>query len=195
MKNREIIPELNDKIVGVKIGSLLCWELGLKKVVQEIKRLTNLPLIFDPQKGGNDIPYIIEKQVKMVYEAGIEYFISAPVGAGLISLKTFVTLCRIYGIVPIILCEMTHQESNYFLSEDSGRKIFQESLNLGVTHFVVPIRLTSSYRDIANEKIVLMSPGIDNLSFYADADYLIAGRILYNKFLLTPKSEERGMIC
>ena len=41
---------------GYKIGFDLVIPYGMKKVVEEIRGLTDLPIIYDHQKAGTDIP-------------------------------------------------------------------------------------------------------------------------------------------
>ena len=60
------VKNLKKEVGGLKIGSLLIWKYGLEKVVSEIKSVCDLPIIFDAQKAGTDIPSIVEEQVRLV---------------------------------------------------------------------------------------------------------------------------------
>ncbi len=187
----EEIKDLKQQIVGLKIGSILAWRYGLPRVVEEIKEICDLPIIFDAQKAGTDIPDIVRDQVKVVADVGVNAFIAAPQGAGSATLDAFVKACKEHKVIPIIVVEMTHPDFNAFLSRDASEKILEKALGLDVENFVAPANKPDHlkiYKDVANEKnkeIKIFSPGVGpqgggpDSAVEAGTDFVITGRSIY----------------
>lgn len=191
---RRILADINSlkkEVGGLKIGSLLVWKYGLGKVVSEIKTMCDFPVIFDAQKAGTDIPSIIEEQVKLASDIGVDAFIASALGAGSKTLESFVKASLKRNLVPIVVLEMTHPMANAFLREDAGKKVLTQCLEMGVENFVAPgnsperIRM---YRNLASEMhktMKVFSPGIGpqgggpDTAVEAGADFVIVGRSIY----------------
>ncbi|HDL60032.1 MAG TPA: orotidine-5'-phosphate decarboxylase [candidate division WOR-3 bacterium] len=190
-KIAEAVKGLKKEIAGLKIGSILCWQHGLPKVVGELKKVCDFPVIFDAQKACTDIPDIVRKQAKVVANAGVDAFIAAPQGAGSATLTAFVDACKEYQIVPIVVLEMTHPEFSAFLSRDAAERILEKSIDLGVRSFVAPANKPERlklYKNIAKKKrevIKILSPGVGpqgggpDTAVEAGADFVIVGRAIY----------------
>lgn len=187
----EGICELRKEIAAIKIGSILCWEVGLKNAISELKKICNFPIIFDAQKAGTDIPEIVRKQVEIAAKSGVDAFIAAPQGSGSATLAAFVEACFEHKITPIVVVEMTHPECNSFLSKDASDKILEKSIELGVVDFVAPANKPEKlkiYKKIAlgkNKKIRIISPGIGpqgggpDSAVKSGSDFIIIGRSIY----------------
>lgn len=185
------VKNLKKEIGGLKIGSLLIWKHGLDKVTREIKAFCDFPIILDVQKAGTDIPSIVEEQVRLVADAGIDAFVASPFGGGSETLKSFIRTSYECDITPIIVLEMTHPVANAFLKEDAGKKILIQSLEMGVENFVAPANNPERikiYRNLALEKgktINIFSPGVGpqgggpDTAVEADTDFVIVGRSIY----------------
>jgi orotidine-5'-phosphate decarboxylase len=189
MKNiLEEIGGLRKEIGGLKIGSLLVWRYGLNRVVEDVKTKSTVPIIFDAQKAGTDIPAIVEQQVELVAEAGVDAFIASPFGGGGNTLEAFISRSFKCEITPIVLLEMTHPMANEYLIEDVGKKILLKSLELGVENFVAPANnpeRVKLYKDLASDmskKIKIFSPGVGpqgggpDSAVKAGTDFVIVGR-------------------
>jgi orotidine-5'-phosphate decarboxylase len=185
------VKNLKKEVGGLKIGSLLIWKYGLEKVVSEIKSVCDLPIMFDAQKAGTDIPSIVEEQVRLVADVDIDAFIASPLGSGSKTLESFIKTSFECDVTPIVVLEMTHPMANAFLKEDVGEKILTQSLEMGVENFVAPannperIRI---YRNLASEKdktIKIFSPGVGpqgggpDTAVEAGTDFVITGRSVY----------------
>ena len=185
------ISDLSSEIGGLKIGSLLVWKYGLQKIVNEIKATCDFPIIFDAQKAGTDIPPMVEEQVRLASDMGVDALVAATLGAGSKSLESFIKTSFECNLVPIIVLEMTHPMANAFLKEDAGEEVLALSLKMGVENFVAPatnpkrIRL---YRNLAlkmGKTIKIMSPGVGpqgsdpDTAAKAGADFVIVGRAIY----------------
>ncbi|MFO7872626.1 MAG: orotidine 5'-phosphate decarboxylase / HUMPS family protein [Candidatus Undinarchaeales archaeon] len=185
------LADVEDKIAAYKVSSLQVLEMGLEKVLEELRAYTSLPLIYDHQKACTDIPAIVTNQVDAVASLGIDSFIAVPQGAGSKSLENFVKASKKNKIIPVVLLEMTHPGANDYLKENTPSKVFDKAVELGVKHFVVPGNKTekiNQYRcwaDKGNKNIRLLSPGIGAQGGTAEAavkagvDYPIIGRAIY----------------
>lgn len=181
------LSSVKDKIAAFKIGSLQSMSQGLKAAVSGLRVFTDMPIIYDHQKGCTDIPEIVEKQVRAAKECGIDFMIAVPQSAGSKSLESFVKVCNIEKIEPIVLLEMTHAGANDFLKEDTARKIFDKSIELGVEYFVCPGNKPEKIKEYKswNKNIKILSPGIGAQAgsafeaVRAGTDYPIVGRVVY----------------
>lgn len=188
-----------DGIVGYKIGAILTLKYGLQKTVRRIREITELPILYDHQKGGTDIPEISSGTfLSICQDAEVDAIIIFPL-SGVETLKAMVTRCKEIGLIPMVGGEMTHRgyvrtEGGY-LSVDAPQRIYKDAGNLGVKHFIIPgtkIEGIGKYRSML-AKIVdspeFLFPGIGKgqggdivSAFNATrhyASYAIVGRGIY----------------
>ncbi len=187
----ESIKDLKEEIAGLKIGSILAWRYGLPKIIEEIKSICDFPIIFDAQKAGNDIPKIVRQQVKVVADIGIDAFVASPHGAGSKTLNCFVEACFDFGVIPIIVIEMTQPQCNVFLAGNAPEIVLGQALKLGVENFIAPANKLDRlkyYKNISNDfdkKIKIFSPGVGpqgggpESAVQAGADFVVIGRSIY----------------
>ena len=128
------VPEL---LAGLKVGSLLVYENG-KGIIREIKDLTDVPIIFDGQKFGTDIPDIAAEQVKLFASAGVDQIIACPMGAGPKTLEAFTKSCFANQVIPVCVVEMTHPQANVYLRTFVAGSILKNALEFGIRNFVYP---------------------------------------------------------
>lgn len=131
------LEETKSEIAGYKIGSLLVMRHGIE-VLEDLKGMTDLPIIYDGQKFGTDIPDIIKKQVELLATIGIDQLIIAPQGAGRESLKMFTETCKEYHIEPICVVKMTHLNADCYLQAHVDVDIFGDAKHYGIKKFVFP---------------------------------------------------------
>ena len=124
-------------VAGYKIGFTLGARFGLPMVAREVRKLTDLPLIYDHQKAGTDIPQMGEEFAKIIAEAGIEAAIIFP-QAGPLSEKAFIEALFDEEVIPIVGGEMTHGGYLDFLREDAPNRMYVQGVECGVENFVVP---------------------------------------------------------
>jgi orotidine-5'-phosphate decarboxylase len=130
-------------VVGYKIGCVLSVKYGLSLTVQAIRKWTDLPVIYDHQKFGGDIPDIVSGDVLSTFkEAGVAAVIIFPHG-GIETLRAAIRGCDREGLIPILGGEMTH--SGYLLSEggyiadDAPERMYLDAAHTGMVHyFIVP---------------------------------------------------------
>ena len=140
---REIIAATCDikGIVGYKIGAVLGLTYGLSQIVNVVHEYTDLPVIYDHQKAGTDIPQMGEKFATICAEAGIKGVIIFP-HAGPETEAVFIDSLAAKNLVPIVGGEMTHPKylakEGGFIRDSAPVEMYTIAARKGVDHFVVP---------------------------------------------------------
>lgn len=128
-------------IVGYKIGFVLGLTYGLSKCHEIIKKYTDLPIIYDHQKAGTDIPQMGKQFAKVCKEGGVKGVIIFP-QAGPVTEKEFIIALKENNLVPIVGGEMTHTGylygENGFLRDDAPLDMYRVGAQEGAEYFVVP---------------------------------------------------------
>ncbi|MBI2134413.1 orotidine 5'-phosphate decarboxylase [Candidatus Woesearchaeota archaeon] len=181
-------------IGAYKIGLELGLKYGIPTTVKTIRRYTKLPIIYDHQKAGNDIPELGEKFAKSV--KGVNAVILFPF-TGPETEKAWIKACRNAKLGVIVGGEMTHkgfsEEEGGFISNKESLKIYEIAAKEGIKDFVVPgnkpekIRLYRAFLEARGIKPVFYSPGLitqgGNITESAKAAgkswHAIVGRALY----------------
>lgn len=141
-------------IVGYKIGAILGLKYGLQDVVETISSLTELPIIYDHQKFGTDIPDICGGEILEIFKhAGLDSIIIFPqagpetlrtsiLGSDNPKFKDTVKGCLNVGLTPIVGGEMTHNRyivsDGGYIADKSPEQMYLDAAKLGVEYFVVP---------------------------------------------------------
>lgn len=155
-------------IGAYKLGLQLTILHGLPKLVEIARRYTTLPLIYDHQKAGNDIPELGPKFAKSCRESGIDAIILFPF-AGRATARNWIRACQDEALSVIVGGHMTQKEFLYseggFISDEAPLKIFEIAIQEGVTDFVVPgnkVEAVLTYRSFLEDSGVdfsLYAPG------------------------------------
>ena len=182
-------------IGAYKIGLELCLKYGIPATVKTIRRYTKLPIIYDHQKAGNDIPELGEKFAEAV--KGVDAVILFPF-AGPETEKAWIKACKKANLGIIVGGEMTHkgfsESESGFISDKESLKIYEIAADNGIRDFVVPgnkpekIKLYKSFLEAHGIKPIFYSPGLiaqrGNITESAKAAgsswHAIVGRALYN---------------
>jgi len=208
-KLRKLVKETCDVkgIGGYKVGFELVIPFGLKKVVDEIRKFTSLPIIYDHQKSGTDIPATGEKFMKVCKDSGVDAVIIFP-QAGPITEEAWINAARKFKIHIIVGGEMTHkgylESENGFLKTNAPMRMYQIASSLNVTDYVVPgnrpeqIKKYREFLENKGLKPVFYSPGLisqgGSITEGAEAAgeqwHAIIGRALYNASDIKAKAEE-----
>lgn len=169
---RELVESTCDVegIGGYKVGLELAIPNGLRAVVNAIREYTDLPIIYDHQKGGTDIPELGEKFAKSVKLSGVDAVILFPFG-GAATEEEWIKACQREGLVVLVGGYMTQKK---FLARDGGfiadkapEKIYLIAAKNGVRDFVVPgnkVEFVQKYRELLENSLgkgnfVLYAPG------------------------------------
>lgn len=138
-----------DGIVGFKIGCILGLRYGLPALVEVTRKHSLLPVIYDHQKAGTDIPDLATAFVGVVTGAGIEGVIIFP-QAGPQTELAFIRAASRAGVTPIVGGEMTHPQylasEGGFLRTSAPQEMYEEGAREGVSFFVVPGNRTEAIR-------------------------------------------------
>ncbi len=181
-------------IGAYKIGLELVIPFGITKVVETIRNLTDLPIIYDHQKAGTDIPDLGIKFMKAV--KGVNAVIIFP-QAGPVTEEDWIKAAKKEKLGVIVGGEMTHPGylagDNGFILDNAPKKIYEIAAKLGVKDFVVPgnkpekIKEYKEFLERLDVKPVLYSPGLitqggdltESAKVAGNKWHAIVGRALY----------------
>ena len=159
-------------VVAYKLGLTMVLQEGLFGAVEILRRETDLPLIYDHQKAGCDIPTMGPKFAKLCKSAGVDGLILFPV-AGPLVVDEFVGGALENDVTPIVGGDLPFPSYNAagggYVIDDALDKIFVRSIEVGCDHFVVPAADAEKVRhhaDRLRERVAepkLFLPGIGAL--------------------------------
>lgn len=187
-----------------KIGFELVIPFGMKSVVKTIRKYTKLPIIYDHQKAGTDIPEMGEKFAKACKL--VDAIIIFP-QAGPETEVAWIKAAQHAKMNIIVGGEMTHQaylkEAGGFLDDNAPRRMYEIAASIGVTDFVIPgnkPEKAMEYVNLIKNKIknpVFYSPGlvaqggnISDLAKKLDSWHAIIGRAIYEAKDMKKAAEE-----
>ena len=171
-----------DGVVGYKVGAILALKYGLSQICEKISSYTDLPIIYDHQKLGTDIPEISGGDIlEVCKEAGVKGVIIFPqsgpetlkatvIGAENEKIRDTVRGCFKFGLTPIVGGEMTHNKylrsEGGYIADDAPKRMYMDAAKLGVEHFVIPgtkIEKMKEYRLLLEKEVKepkFLFPGI-----------------------------------
>ncbi len=183
-------------IGAYKIGFELALKYGLKKVVEEIKGISELPVIYDHQKAGTDVPFTGERFADICEESGVDAVILFP-QAGPATETAWINALQKKNLTVLVGGEMTHpkylEKDGGFIVNTAPDEIYKIALELGVKDFVVPgnkperIKYYSASIFASQPEIAFYSPGlisqggiISETARLLEKWHAIVGRAIYN---------------
>ena len=193
------------KEVGAyKIGFEIVIPFGMKEVVRTIRKITKLPIIYDHQKAGTDIPEMGEKFMEACKL--IDAVILFP-QAGPETEVAWIKAAQHSKMNVIIGGEMTHQaylkEAGGFIDDNAPKRMYEIAASMDVKDFVIPgnkPERAMEYVSIIQNKIkdpVFYSPGlifqggkISDLANKLDSWHAIVGRAIYEAKDMRKAAEE-----
>ena len=187
-----------------KIGFELVIPFGMAKVVKTIRKITKLPIIYDHQKAGTDIPDTGEKFMKAC--KNVDAVILFP-QAGPETEIAWIKAAQQAKMNVIIGGEMTHQaflkEAGGFIDDNAPKRMYEIAASMGVTDFIIPgnkPEKAMEYVKIIKNKVknpVFYSPGlitqggiISDLAKKLDSWHAIIGRAIYEAKDMNKACEE-----
>lgn len=130
-------------VAGYKLGLTGSLRLGLDRAVKEVRKLSDLPILYDHQKAGPDMPDMARPFAKLCSEAGVDGLILFPV-AGPEAVKQFVGHTLSAGMIPVVGGEIPVPDYSVsgggYLVDDALDRIIKLSAKEGARHFVLPAR-------------------------------------------------------
>jgi len=134
------------EVAAIKVGFTLALRFGLPRVTATIKSLSSLPIIYDHQKAGTDIPQMGKPFAQCCRDSGIAGVIIFPL-SGPRTLESFVSASLAAELTPIVGLVMTHEaylrSEGGFIADESPDAICRIAKETGVRHFVLPGTKTS----------------------------------------------------
>lgn len=126
---------------AVKLGFTLGYSIGLPKAVEKIRELGSpvhpIPVIFDHQKAGNDIPDMGKEFAAVMSNASVDAAILFPFTGEDVE-ESWIKALQHYNIGVIVGAEMTHPGINDRIKPGAFERMFTQAFELGVSNFVVP---------------------------------------------------------
>jgi orotidine-5'-phosphate decarboxylase len=185
-------------IVGYKVGLTATLRLGLGGAVAHLNSSTDLPLIYDHQKAGPDVPDMAPKFAATCKQAGVDGLILFPI-AGPRAVVEFAGSAYAHRLLPIVGGDLPFADYNFsgggYVIDDALDRIFRKAVEIGVDHFVIPGNTATKVERHARwltenvERPVLFIPGIGALggsiaTAFAAAPgcdlYAVVGRAIYD---------------
>lgn len=152
---------------GYKLG----FEIGLNGLpdwVNKIREQTSLPIIYDHQKAGTDIPQTADNFARVCKRSGVDAAILFPL-AGPETQGSFTKALQDRGVQVLIGLHMTHPKflasEGGYIADDAPVRAFELATDMGVKDFVVPgnkPEYVAKYRELL--EIIL---GPDNFTLYS----------------------------
>ena len=128
-------------VVGYKLGLAGSLRMGLAKAIAAIREVSDLPIIYDHQKAGPDMPDMAGKFSSICAEAGADALILFPV-AGPTAVMSFVSESIKRGMAPIVGGHIPVPDYTIsgggFMIDDVLQRITAVAAKSGARHFVLP---------------------------------------------------------
>jgi orotidine-5'-phosphate decarboxylase len=189
---------LIEGIIGYKLGLTAVLRIGLFEAIRRVRGITPLPIIYDHQKAGLDVPSMAQKLTNLVADAGADALILFPV-AGPTAVAKFVESSIASGLTPLVGGELAVDDYTVsgggFIGDNALVRIIELAASHSATNFIVPahssdrVRVLAEHaRSVANDPALFL-PGIGDLggsipkAFDAAGHiraYAIVGRAIYN---------------
>ncbi|MBJ3774540.1 orotidine 5'-phosphate decarboxylase / HUMPS family protein [Acuticoccus mangrovi] len=128
-------------VAGYKLGLTTVLRVGLKASMKALRDLSDLPVLYDHQKAGPDMPDMAKKFTALAAEAGVDGLILFPV-AGPTAVDAFVGEAVKAGIAPVVGGEIPVPDYGIsgggYLVDDALDRILVRAAAAGADHFVLP---------------------------------------------------------
>jgi orotidine-5'-phosphate decarboxylase len=138
-----------DGVVGYKLGMSGALRLGLPGAVAAIREISGLPIVYDHQKAGPDIPDMARKFSALCAEAGVTSLILFPL-AGQRAVAEFVGGALDNGLTPIVGGDLPfpeyHVSGGGYVADDALDRILELAIDCGAAEFVLPAHDTAEVR-------------------------------------------------
>lgn len=140
---RRVVRETSqvDGIVEYKLGLQAVLHIGLFKAVDVVRELTDLPIVYDHQKAGADMPDSAAGFAEICSHADIAGLILFPV-AGPTAVREFVGHSLAVGLQPVVGGHIPVPDYDIsgggYMADDALERIIALAAETGATRFVLP---------------------------------------------------------
>lgn len=170
-------------VAGYKLGLTSVLRFGLQESMRRLRDLTDLPIIYDHQKAGPDMPDMASKFTAICKQADVDGLILFPV-AGPTAVDSFVFESLRAGLIPVVGGEIPVPDygasGGGYLLDDALDRILDRAVQNGADHFVLPANDTAKIRRWASwvganvESPALFLTGFGSLGGSIDAAFSAA---------------------
>jgi len=142
-ESRRVVERTTDVegLAGYKVGLTSVLRLGLAEAIRQLRAVTSLPLVYDHQKAGADVPDMAPKFAANCRAAGVDGLILFPT-AGPRAVDGFVGEAIRNRMLPIVGGDLPFPDYNAsgggYVVDHALDLIFARAIALGADHFVVP---------------------------------------------------------
>lgn len=167
-------------VVGYKLGAVIALRLGLGPAIEIVRQLSDLPVLYDHQKAGTDIPAMSDGFTKACRDAGADGLVLFPL-AGREAVRQFAARTRQRGMTPLVGGELPYPEYRArhggFVHDGALGRILDEATVAGVDHVIIPAnepRKVRRHIGKVQERLARPSvflPGIGTLGGSIDAAF------------------------
>lgn len=128
-------------VAGYKLGLTSVLRFGLAESMRRLRDLTDLPILYDHQKAGPDMPDMAIRYTAMCKEADVDGLILFPV-AGPTAVDGFVGEAVRAGLIPVVGGEIPVPDycvsGGGYMLDDVLDRILVRSVANKADHFVLP---------------------------------------------------------
>jgi len=128
-------------IVAYKLGLTMTLQQGLANAVETLRRVTDLPILYDHQKAGPDVPDMAGKFSASTRQAGVDGLILFPL-AGPRAVDGFVGSALDERLLPVVGGDLPladyNQSGGGYVVDNALDLIFERAIGVGADHFIVP---------------------------------------------------------
>ncbi len=128
-------------IAGYKLGLTSVLRFGLAESVRRLRGMTDLPILYDHQKAGPDMPDMAKKYTAMCQEAEVDGLILFPV-AGPTAVDSFVGEAIRADLFPVVGGEIPVPDYGVsgggYMLDDALDRILVRAVANKADHFVLP---------------------------------------------------------
>lgn len=167
-------------VAGYKLGLTTVLRYGLEEATRRLRDLTELPILYDHQKAGPDMPDMARKYAALCAAADLDGLILFPV-AGPTAVDSFVGEALKAGLTPVVGGEIPVPDYGVsgggYLLDDVLDLILARAAARGADHFVFPahdpakIRRWSGWIAANIEKPVVFLTGFGSLGGTVDSAF------------------------
>ncbi len=139
----QVVRETSNRegVAGYKLGLTSVMRFRLKESMRRLRDLTDLPILYDHQKAGPDMPDMATKYTAMCKDADVDGLILFPV-AGPTAVDGFVGAAIRAGIVPVVGGEIPVPDYGVsgggYMLDDALDRILARAVTNKANHFVLP---------------------------------------------------------
>lgn len=156
----------------------MALELGLPEVVRRIRYHSSLPIIYDHQKAGNDIPEMDKTFAEVCCRADVDAVILFPFSSP-VTEERWIKAAQDTGLIVLVGGHMTVPKflasQDGFIANNAPDRIYSIAAENGVRDFVVPgnkPEYVDQYRALLTGIL-----GLDNFTLYAPGFITQGGNI------------------